>query len=90
MMGLNVERTAIEWFEEAVRCYVEEHQGCASCSERHCVFRSYHGHRIEFYCHVCDFSVGHDTISGAYFAAPGEGPCRPDAIFANAPLGAQE
>jgi hypothetical protein len=75
-MGLNAERhaerTAVEWFADATRWYVEGHQGCACCHQQHCVFRSEWGRRIEYYCTACDFSTCHDGQSGRYFATPGE------------------
>jgi hypothetical protein len=89
-MSLNGERPAVEWFEEAVRCYAEEHQGCASCGERHCVFRSWCGQRVDYYCHACDFSVCHDVVTGNYFAALGEGRRLPDAILDSAALFGRE
>lgn len=72
-MGLNAERTAVEWFVDAARWYVEGHQGCVSCGGQHCVFRSEWGARVEFYCSACDFSVCHDGETGHYFAAAGDG-----------------
>jgi hypothetical protein len=65
-------RTAEEWFEEAVRWYLEGHQGCPCCGGQHCVFRSQWGRRIEYYCTGCDFSVGQDTASRRCTASRGE------------------
>lgn len=77
-MMLNAERTAVEWFEEAERWYVEGHQGCACCGRQHCVFRSEWNQRVEYYCSVCDFSACHDAATGRCFAVVGEGLRRPD------------
>jgi hypothetical protein len=79
------ERTALDWFFEATHWYEEEHQGCASCHGRHCVFRTVSATRIEYYCTACDFSSCHDTQTGRYFADLGEGPRPPGAL-----LGAEE
>jgi hypothetical protein len=64
-------RTAVEWFEEAARCFVDDHQGCPSCAGQHCVFRSDWGERVEFYCSLCDFSVCQDRRNGSYVAIAG-------------------
>jgi hypothetical protein len=66
-------RTAEEWFAEAVRWYLEGHQGCPCCRSQHCVFRSRWGTRIEYYCTSCDFSVGQDAASQRCTATGGEG-----------------
>jgi hypothetical protein len=76
-MGFNVEnaeRTPAEWFAEALRWYVQGHQGCACCHAQHCVFRSEYGLRTEYYCTACDFSACHDGATDRYFATPGEPP----------------
>jgi hypothetical protein len=70
--GENLERTPAEWFAEALRWYVQGHQGCACCHAQHCVFRSEYGVRIEFYCTACDFSVCHDRAGDRFFATRGE------------------
>jgi hypothetical protein len=72
-MGRNAERTPAEWYQEAVRCYVEGHQACPNCGARHCVFQSHWGPRVEYYCSACDFSTCHDAQTGRYFAAIGDG-----------------
>ena len=84
-MGLNAERKPVEWFLAATRWYVQGHQGCPSCQAQHCVFRSEHGPRVEFYCTACDFSACHDVQTGSYFAVMGEGRHGPGAL-----LGAEE
>jgi hypothetical protein len=72
-MDYDNERTAHQWYQEAVRCYVENHQGCASCGQSHCVFPARWGLRTEYYCSACDFSTCHDAQTGRYFAATGDG-----------------
>ena len=59
-MGLIAEHAPVKWFEEAARCYVEGHQACPWCGERHCVFRSEWGGRVEYHCSACDFSARRD------------------------------
>ena len=61
-----MERTAAEWFAEARRWYIEEHQGCPRCQTRHCVFRSQWGPRTEYHCTACDFSTAHDGHTSRY------------------------
>jgi hypothetical protein len=76
-MGSSVERlpgrTAEEWFNDAVRWYLEGHQGCPCCQAHHCVFRSVWGLRIEYHCTACDFSVARDGQSLRCTASRGEG-----------------
>jgi len=67
------DRTPSEWFQRAMTAYLEDHQGCACCGGRHCVFRSAWGQRIEYYCSVCDFSTCHDYRTGQYYATVGDG-----------------
>src|SRR6266568_2548156 len=80
------EKTAAEWFAEAMRWYVQGHQGCAYCRASHCVFRSVYGARVEYYCTACDFSACQDEATGRAFATPGEQGDRPPAAL----LGAEE
>jgi hypothetical protein len=68
---VSTERTAREWFEEAARCYLECHQGCAWCGGAHRVFKLCRGEVVEFYCNVCDFRVGYDPQTGSHFSVPG-------------------
>jgi hypothetical protein len=68
------ERTAFEWFQEAERCYVEGHQGCAWCGGPHRVFKHKRGNRIEYFCNGCDFRTSHDVETGQYVSIPGENP----------------
>jgi hypothetical protein len=73
-MSVSVDRhsewTASQWFTAAVRCFLEEHQGCPCCRQRHCVFRSQWGTRTEYHCTACDFSASHDSRNGICWAAP--------------------
>ena len=71
-MHRNKERSASEWFAEAKRWHVEEHQGCPRCRERHCVFRSQWGARVEYQCTECDFSAAHDFQTGRSSFTGGE------------------
>ncbi len=66
------ERTASEWFAEAARCYLEQHQGCAWCGGSYRVFHLRRGSRIEYYCNGCDFQAGHDEDKGEHFSVPGD------------------
>jgi hypothetical protein len=70
-MWSNAERTAAEWFAEALRWYLEGHQGCPCCHRRHCVFRSEWGCRIEFHCTECDFSASWDGLTDTASSTPG-------------------
>jgi hypothetical protein len=87
-MGLHAERSSFEWYQEAVRSYAEEHQGCASCRARHCVFQSRWGPRVEFYCSACDFSACFDGQTGRYFAVIGDGRGIGETLFGG-PFGGQ-
>jgi len=73
--------SAVHWFGQAVRAYLEAHQGCARCAAQHCVIRSEWGRRVEFYCTTCDFSACHDGQSGRYFADLGEPSHRAGALL---------
>src|SRR5690242_8112737 len=66
------QRVAQKWFVDAIRWYVEEHQGCPRCQDRHCVFRARWGSRVEYHCTACDFSVAHDEATGACTVSDGE------------------
>jgi hypothetical protein len=63
-----------DWFAEARRCYLEEHQGCPCCRGRHCVFRARWGNRTEYHCTECDFSAAGDDLAGFYVATTGREP----------------
>jgi hypothetical protein len=80
--GLNAERTPVEWFEEAARCYVEGHQACAWCGQTHSVFKHEWGQHVEYHCSACDSSACLDRLSGRYFAKPGGTPHAPAAPHA--------
>src|SRR5262249_43692970 len=86
VMGLNADRTPREWYQEAVRCYIEGHQACASCGAKHCVFQSRWGQRLEYYCSACDFSTCFDGQTGRYFAVIGDGRQLGDSLFGGDPL----
>lgn len=75
------ERSLQEWFEEAARCYAEQHQACCWCGRVHGVYRSERGGRLEYECGECEFWVCQATETGQYFMAPGNSrratPARP-------------
>jgi hypothetical protein len=71
-MALLQDRSPAEWYREAVRRYVTEHQACAACDARHCVFRSEGGGRVEYSCAACGFSVCHENRTSSYIAASGD------------------
>jgi hypothetical protein len=77
------QRASSEWFEEAARCYVEQHQGCAWCGGSHRVFKVHKGSKIEYYCNGCDFLAGYDPEAGTHFCVPGEAKTRrvPDTML---------
>lgn len=64
-MHTGKERSATEWFAEARRCYVEQHQGCPRCHASHCVIRSQWESHIEYHCTECDFSAAHNNETGS-------------------------
>jgi hypothetical protein len=65
-------RTPQEWFQEAARCYLEKHQGCAWCGGSHRVYQLVQEQQIVYYCYGCDFRAGHDRKVGAFFSFAGE------------------
>ena len=69
---VRAKRTSGEWFEAAVRSYVERHQGCAWCGGSHRVFKQERGGRVEYYCNGCDFRVSFDLAANTYVIVPGE------------------
>jgi hypothetical protein len=82
MMSSN--RTAEEWFRDAARCHVEQHQGCAWCGAAHSVHRRQEGTRLSYFCHRCDFRAGFDEQRGEYFVIPGDsraGQTPPDTMY---------
>lgn len=70
-MQSHQERSPREWYEEAARAYLEQHQACAWCGGRYQVYRGQRGNRHEYYCPCCDFFAFHDPSTDRYFAAPG-------------------
>jgi hypothetical protein len=70
-MLVSEESTPAQWYERAVRCHVEEHQGCPWCGGRHCVFRSPRGERVEYTCTECDFFACHNHQTNCFYAAQG-------------------
>ena len=66
------EQIAAAWFEKAATCYVDRHQGCPWCGNRHCVFRTRRPDREQFSCSECDFFTCHTFHDDAYFVTPGE------------------
>ncbi len=65
------ERTAVEWFTEAARWYVERHQGCPWCGGSHRVYQRDRDGRLEFFCNGCDFHAGFVRATETFFAHPG-------------------
>ncbi len=65
------QRTHQEWFEEAARCYVDNHQGCCWCGGANRVYRSERGGRLEYECGECEFYASREDGDGRYFMAPG-------------------
>jgi hypothetical protein len=64
--------SAEQWYREAARCYVQNHQGCAWCGGPHRVYRKRRDQRQLYFCHGCDFQAGVNEATGEYFAVPGE------------------
>jgi hypothetical protein len=74
------QRTPREWFVEAARCYVEQHQGCAWCGESYCVYRNERRNQLEYCCNSCDFRTAHNITENNYVSYPGEDPANKRAI----------
>jgi hypothetical protein len=70
------QRTPRDWFAEAMRCYLERHQGCAWCHQSHCVYQTTHGHEREYWCNACDFRTSYDAANDHYSSYPGEDPAQ--------------
>jgi hypothetical protein len=68
---VRAERTSSEWFAEAERCYIEQHQGCAWCGGSHRVFQVRRGNCVEYACNGCDFRVSHNKEAKEYLCVPG-------------------
>ncbi len=71
------ERTPQEWFDEAARCYAEEHQGCCWCGGANRVYRTERSGRLEFECGECEFYVCREQDTGRYSMSPGISGRRP-------------
>jgi hypothetical protein len=84
-MRTNAERPPRDWYDAAVRCYLEGHQACPRCGRRHCVFRASWGARTEYYCSACDFSACHDGQTNRYFASAGDGRQLAEALLGGSP-----
>ena len=69
---VGIERTARDWFQEAARCYVENHQGCAWCGGSHRVYHQRQHTEVIYFCTGCDFRASHDHATGRYSSLPGE------------------
>jgi hypothetical protein len=69
-----LKRSSAEWFQEAQRCYLEQHQGCAWCGGSHRVFQTHADQHLTYSCSTCDFRVGFDKENDRYFLIPGENP----------------
>ena len=65
------ERTHENWFIEAARWYIEQHQGCCWCGRANEVYRTERGVRVEYECGACEFYVCHEQATDHYFMAPG-------------------
>jgi hypothetical protein len=72
MLMVSSHWTAAQWFQEAARCYIEEHQACAWCGGPYRVFRRTEGDHLTYSCHRCDFRAGFEEQHGKYFFIPGE------------------
>jgi hypothetical protein len=65
-------RSAADWFKDAERAYVEQHQGCAWCGGAYRVRLASEGSKHIYNCQRCDFQVTYDTHSRRYHVVPGE------------------
>lgn len=61
-----------QWFAQAKRVYMEQHQGCAWCGGSHRVHAYEHGGSQVFHCQRCDFQVSFDSRTRRYQVIPGE------------------
>jgi hypothetical protein len=69
---MHANRSAADWFHEAECAYCEQHQGCAWCSNTHCVRQSHHRGKHIFACQRCDFQVSYEAKANRYHVVPGE------------------
>ena len=67
--------TPSDWFNEADRLYVEDHQACAWCGIPHVVHRNVEFGRVEYQCNNCDFHVSRDMKTDRIVMVPGEKSC---------------
>jgi hypothetical protein len=68
----NADEIASAWFEKAMTCYIERHQGCPWCGGAHCVFRTRRSDREQYACSACDFFTCHTFQDNNYFVTLGE------------------
>ena len=73
---------AENWFREAARCYVENHQGCPWCHEANGVYQSARNGVTEYRCGNCEFLACHDQAAGRYYMGPGREHEAPTTMFA--------
>jgi hypothetical protein len=66
-------RTSRQWYDEAVRWYVEKHQGCPWCGGSHRVYRLVRGTKETYTCQGCDFQASFDAEKIEYNHIIGEG-----------------
>jgi hypothetical protein len=66
------DRTSEDWFQEAARCYLENHQGCAWCGGAHRVYQVFEREQLVYYCSGCDFRAGYDNKTESFFSFAGE------------------
>jgi hypothetical protein len=65
-------RSAADWFQDAERAYVEQHQGCAWCGGAYRVRLASVGSKHAYTCQRCDFQASFDTHTKRYHIIPGE------------------
>ena len=66
------ETSSAQWFAEAARCYLENHQGCPWCGGSHRVFKQSDRRREIYCCQGCDFQVSFDLSTNSYNHIVGE------------------
>ncbi len=74
MMRREPVNPAAEAYRAAQQWYEREHQGCSHCRQRHCVFHTVWGTRVEYACYLCDYCVSYDEETGCYYAVQGRSP----------------
>ena len=65
-------KSARDWFIEAERCYLENHQGCPWCGGSHRVFQCNEGENTVYFCQACDFKAVRNSVNDSYQHIPGE------------------